>query len=180
MTRPAGGTRPGLSRLGRGLNDLDDMITTVLLMIVTVIAAVAVVMRYVFNEPLTWSDEVNRMMFVWMIFIASAALLKTEGHLGFEMFTWRSRWVRMANRLVIEVSGLAFAVGLIWYGWKFVDIGRLSSAPATGLSYVWVYVALPVCGVLYFLRTAWRIAAVLRAGDDPLPQHSDEHAEARA
>ncbi|WP_459980140.1 TRAP transporter small permease, partial [Paenibacillus sp. YK5] len=44
-----------------------------------------VVLRYVFNTGLTWSEELSRFLFIWMIFLGSILGLKDNEHLGVDM-----------------------------------------------------------------------------------------------
>ncbi|MBS1208653.1 MAG: Tripartite ATP-independent periplasmic transporter DctQ component, partial [Proteobacteria bacterium] len=46
-----------------------------------------VVLRYGFNSGITFSEEVSRFLFVWMVFLGSVLMLRDNGHLGVHTFT---------------------------------------------------------------------------------------------
>jgi len=152
------------------LNQLDDLIIEVLVAVMVVVMGLQVFFRYVLNDSLSWSEELTRFFFAWMVFIAAAAVLKTSGHMGLDMTAKLPRRIRLGVALAIEVVSGAFAFALAWYGSLLVEIGQLSEMPATGISLEWAYLSLPVGGALYFLRTLWRISLLARG--KPLPEGS--------
>ncbi|MBS1156514.1 MAG: C4-dicarboxylate transporter permease, partial [Proteobacteria bacterium] len=46
-----------------------------------------VVLRYGFNSGITFSEEVSRFLFVWMVFLGSVLMLRDNGHLGVHTLT---------------------------------------------------------------------------------------------
>ena len=46
---------------------------------------VQVVSRYVFDDPVSWSLEVCSITYVWIVFLASATILKPREHITFDM-----------------------------------------------------------------------------------------------
>jgi TRAP-type C4-dicarboxylate transport system permease small subunit len=126
-----------------------------------------VLMRYAFNNSLTWSEEVTRMLFVWVVFLGAAAILKRGSHMGLDMFGWLPQRWRLGIDMVNELVALAFASTLVWYGIEYARLGADQNTAATGVSLAWVYAALPVGGALYGLRTLVRIARLTRGQATP-------------
>ena len=54
------------------LTNLDAIITGVTLSICVVLVNANVIMRYFFNHPIHWAEEVVTSLFVWTVFIGSA------------------------------------------------------------------------------------------------------------
>ena len=60
--------------------------------------------RYVFGQPLTWSDEMATVLFVWLSMLGSVVALRREGHMRLTAFIrgmspeWRARPRRRARR----------------------------------------------------------------------------------
>ena len=42
-----------------------------------------VISRFVFDSPITWSEEISRLLLVWLSFIGAAAALKRDEHVRF-------------------------------------------------------------------------------------------------
>lgn len=46
-----------------------------------------VLLRYVFNSSIDWSDEVSRLLFVWCMFLAIPLGIREGAHVGIELLT---------------------------------------------------------------------------------------------
>ncbi|WP_353172375.1 TRAP transporter small permease [Paracandidimonas soli] len=92
-----------------------------------------VVLRYIFNSGITWSEEMSRYFFVFMIFFGSANAAIIGKHISVDMLIRRlasgSRRVVqvIANVLIIAVL-LMLAIG----SWELAEINRNSHGPVTG------------------------------------------------
>lgn len=52
-----------------------------LMFLMSIIIFVQVVMRYVFHSSLTWSEEMARYLFVWLVYFSVAYTAKKEAHI---------------------------------------------------------------------------------------------------
>ncbi|MBR0564743.1 TRAP transporter small permease [Azoarcus sp. L1K30] len=94
-----------------------------------------VVMRYAFNSGITVSEELARMMFVWMSFIGAIVALREHGHLGVD--TLLVRLPPLAKR-----AALALGHGLMLYVCWLISSGSYQqsminlhvTSPAVGMS----------------------------------------------
>ena len=50
-------------------------LTAALLSVVVVVTLLQIVLRYAFNAPLIWSEELARFLTVWMTFLGAAIIL---------------------------------------------------------------------------------------------------------
>jgi len=57
---------------------------------------IQVVSRYVFDDPVSWSLEICSITYVWIVFLASATILKPREHITFDMLyaTRSAKWKR--------------------------------------------------------------------------------------
>jgi TRAP-type C4-dicarboxylate transport system permease small subunit len=67
------------------LKNLDAIITSVTLLSCVVLVNANVIMRYFFNSPIRWSEEVVTSLFVWTVFIGSAYAYRNHSHLGVDV-----------------------------------------------------------------------------------------------
>ena len=67
------------------LTNLDAIITGVTLSICVVLVNANVIMRYFFNSPIHWAEEVVTSLFVWTVFIGSAYAYRKHSHLGVDI-----------------------------------------------------------------------------------------------
>jgi TRAP-type C4-dicarboxylate transport system permease small subunit len=51
----------------------------------TVLIFIQVIFRYVFNQPLAWTEELGRFLFIWMTFVAGVVAARRGQHIGVEL-----------------------------------------------------------------------------------------------
>ncbi|WP_157970153.1 TRAP transporter small permease [Pelagibacterium sediminicola] len=127
-----------------------------------------VIMRYVFQNSLVWSEELVRWLFIWTIWIGIAYAFRTGQHIRITAFTDRLPGA-MALRLerAIQVAMVVFFLWIAWLGVQQATspiVARQSSIvmhwPLTGakVSLTWLYMTLPFGSLLAALRLVQRLA----------------------
>ena len=71
------------------LNNLEDLVAAFFISITTILVVINIVLRYVFNSGLVWSEEVATGCFVWSVFIGAVAVFKHRGHVGVDIIVKR-------------------------------------------------------------------------------------------
>lgn len=59
------------------------------LLLIVAIIAVQVVMRYLWNRPIIWAEDVATFLFIWSVFLGAAVGLKDLRHIRIETFLGR-------------------------------------------------------------------------------------------
>jgi TRAP-type transport system small permease protein len=99
-----------------------------------------VVLRYVFNSGITWSEEMSRFLFVWMVFLGAIAALKDNMHLGVDIVV--KALPKTLQKIAFVISNL-LVLYVLWLlldgSWKMTVLNMNSSAPATGLPLSFLY-----------------------------------------
>ena len=130
----------------------------------------AVVMRYVFNAPPVWVDEVVGFLLVATVMLAAARTLRRGEHIAVDVLVDRLSpkarlWVRGWAALAVA----AVAIVLIVNGWETAQLARMLGLVTEGnLEWpTWLLMLLmPIGGVLLLLAAIeafWRAAAGLPA-----------------
>lgn len=57
----------------------------IILMVFTTIVVMQIVARYLLNSPLTWSEQVARYLFIWMIMLGTPVLFRMKAHIVFDL-----------------------------------------------------------------------------------------------
>lgn len=99
-----------------------------------------VVLRYAFHSGITWSEEMSRFLFIWMVFLGSIVALKDGSHLGMDLVV--TKLPDRVRRIVLIVGQLIilYILGLVLQGsWKMTMDSLESKAPATGLPLSFIY-----------------------------------------
>jgi TRAP-type C4-dicarboxylate transport system permease small subunit len=107
-----------------------------------------VVLRYGFNSGITFSEEVSRFLFVWMVFLGSVLMLRDNGHLGVHTVT---KLLPLAGKkvckLLSDVVTLACCVLLSVGGWQIIKLNMVNIAPISGIPIGVVYMACLFCSL---------------------------------
>jgi len=89
------------------LKNLDEYILVTILGISTSVIFLQVIMRYVFSNSLSWSEELARYLFVWQTWLATGYAVKRRRHLRITTLVDKTSG---RKRLLIEMIVLA-----IWF-----------------------------------------------------------------
>lgn len=121
-----------------------------------------VVLRYAFNSGITWSEEVSRFLFIWLIFLGAILALKDNEHLGVDSIV--KKLPLKGKKIVYVISNLLMIVTLVLVfdgSWKLTMMNVDQSAPATGMSYAYIYMIGMVMSVGMGLIIILRLFRVL-------------------
>ncbi len=153
-----------LLHVSRLLHEVTRVLAAVALAWLAIIVFVAVIFRYVFNAPLTWTDEMAVSLFVWVSFLGAAVAMRERRHSGVDNLI-----SKMSGSPLRVIQALAFvgiaAFLLIWTakGVEALPILAIQKTPSLQISVSWVYAGLPVGSVLMLIQL---VAAALGADTD--------------
>ena len=115
----------------------------------TIVVLLQVIYRYVLAEPLHWSEELARYLFVWISMIGAALSVQKRGHFGmdffFRMFPEKGR--RFLSYFIILCMGSVIIVMLV-QGIVLVQRTTAQMSPAMEISMGYAYACLPVGAAL--------------------------------
>ncbi|WMS44702.1 TRAP transporter small permease [Acuticoccus sp. MNP-M23] len=116
------------------------------------IVIVTVVMRYVFNDVISWSEEVPRYLLIWLGFLGAAAGVDAKDHVAFTLLLDSLRgWPGRILSTLIDLGIIAFGAVILIYGAELAE--RFGADTMTALPYtnIWFYAAAPISGALMIL-----------------------------
>ena len=127
-----------------------------------------VILRYVFDRPLVWSDELARYLFVWCAFLGWIVAARRRSHLAIGVFADRCEpRGRALFALAASAAALIFAAVLFAYGIQIaarnLDIGTVALFFSFGFVYAIVPVAALAVGV-YAIADAIVALKLFRTG----------------
>ncbi|MDR3254548.1 MAG: TRAP transporter small permease [Synergistaceae bacterium] len=145
------------------INNMEEYLCVWGTVFMTVVVFVQVIMRYVFANSLSWSEEFARFTFLWISWVGASYAVKEGSHFRVEMFVNNmKRDARRYFELFVLVAWFLFCFFLTWYGTKLViflvDTGQTSAAMQIPMS--WPYASVPVgCGLmcLRLIIEMWKV-----------------------
>jgi TRAP-type C4-dicarboxylate transport system permease small subunit len=124
-----------------------------------------VLTRYLLGGQARWSEELARVLMVWLALLGAALASREEKHLGLDILV--KQWTpEVQNWARLVVHGCVGAFGLLimaWGGGQLVA-QRFAAGqvlPALGISKAWFYLSIPVSGILIMLFSLELIAGVI-------------------
>ncbi len=118
----------------------------------TVLVFIQVVMRYIFSNSLSWSEELARFTFLWLSWIGASYAVKERSHFRVEMFADMIKGTaRRQFEYFILIVWFAFSFALAWLGTELViflfDTGQTSAAMDIPMTLP--YASVPIgCGLM--------------------------------
>lgn len=105
--------------------------------------------RYALDNPATWTEEVARVLLVWMAFLAAAAATRDESHLAVDLLIGRMP-ARLQHlfRFLMNILVAAIGVVLCWQGAVIVELSFPDHSTSLGFSRSFFYLPAVAGGAL--------------------------------
>lgn len=140
---------------------LEMSICIVLMSVLTVVLGIQVFFRYVMGASLSWSEELARYMFVWLVYLGIPYGCKVMRHIkidaGLYLFP---KAIRRHIVILGDVIFLCFAIAIVYYAWglemKQIKFGQLSPAMQIPM---WIPYGAPLVG--FFLTAIREIQTII-------------------
>lgn len=105
--------------------------------------------RYFLNQPLHWTEETARFLFIWVALLGSAVAFKDRTHFAITMFTERFPAPARKGLEVAVALGTTWLLGLmIREGLYVAELNHIQESPAIGVPMSVPYMAIPVGAAL--------------------------------
>jgi tripartite ATP-independent transporter DctM subunit len=147
--------RPGASRWSAGarldylLTRLTESLAALLVAFEVMILFAGVVSRYVFHNPLTWSDELASILFLWLAMLGAVIALRKSEHMRLTAVVSRvpAAWQRTLETVAALVI-VVFVLLIIEPAWRYGEQEWAIITPALSIHNSWRASALVVGMVL--------------------------------
>ncbi len=136
-------------------NHLEVTVCIILICAMTIVIFLQVVMRYCFNNSLSWSEELARYMFIWLIYLGISYGAKQMKHIKIDAaLNLFPSAVRPGIVILGEVLFAAFALYIAYTGFQLtiMQIQLTKFSAALHIPMAFVYAAPPVGFALTFIR----------------------------
>ena len=146
---------------------LEEAIMVVLLVCMVCIMGLQVVMRYVFNQSLSWSEELTQYMFVWTTFISVSYCVKKRISIKIEqIINALPQPGQTGLRLFRHALVFVFCIVMIPYAVTYVQQAVDSEATSAALGIPMYFIqSAPLVGFLLLtvrvIQAFWREANIM-------------------
>jgi len=151
------GTPPAASRWQRAA----DVLMGGCLAAMATVVFVNVVLRYGFGSGIAASEELSRLLFVWMVFIGATAAYPRGEHMAFTsllgLLRCRPR-LFAAMVVLVRLLVLAVCVMLAWGAWQQVVVGMDSRSVVLGYPTALLPLPALLCALALGAMVVWELA----------------------
>lgn len=139
-------------RIGSIYNYAEEILLVVCIITMVLVVFLQVIMRYVFNNSLSWSEELARMIFIWASWIGISFGQKRGEHIKIILLTDNLRGkAKLIVLFIADICTLAILIVLIIKGYEVMEKISMLGAKSPAL-YIpkWVpYASIPIsCGLM--------------------------------
>lgn len=170
-----------LERTGRALLRTLELIIVICLAVMGILVFGNVILRYVFNSGIAISEELSRLLFVWLIFLGAVIASAQRLHIGFDSLVQSAPHpIRKALALFTGALILIGCFIFIKGGWEQMVINLGNTYPVMGITYAWLYGVAVVFGVLMLFPVCNNLWRVLTNHEEALTQDIADRIEDKA
>lgn len=127
---------------------MDRFINGILALIMggmTALVFVSVVLRYILNSPVTWSEELASLLFAWLTFVGAYVGFRTHSHIRIDTMTMLlPAGLRSGIRRIVDAGVLMILGIFIWQGFSLATTTWSLEFPAMEISRGYLYLSLPL------------------------------------
>ena len=144
-------------------------VLVVLLVILVSVVFVNILLRYV-GRSIRWSDEVARLLFVWVSFLGMFAAYNASAHPAFDQIVTMVRAKSAGGgRIMVLATHLlvcVFVVIVLYGGIIYIRHAAIQTTAILRVSVGWMYAAAPVSMALILMEAVRKILLLFEGAED--------------
>lgn len=147
-----------LDKVCAAVNLAAEILVGVLVAAMTLDAFLQVVFRYGVEASLSWSEELARYLFVWVIFVGASVAVRRNQHIAMTaLISALPVRPRRAFALAAITAFALFFTILAWVSLPLIDNARFTLSSELEIPIAWVYAAAPIGAILSVLHLFNRV-----------------------
>ncbi|MDN4493024.1 TRAP transporter small permease [Ureibacillus aquaedulcis] len=148
-------------------NWLDKILSTICVVLfgaLVLLVTWQVFTRFILNNPSTFSEELAKYCFVWLVLFGAAFVFGENGHMRIEFIQDAlPKKFKMAVQIFIELSIIAFsALVLLSGGLAITKLAWAQMSAALHIPVGYLYSVMPICGVIVIFYCIYNIYFILK------------------
>ncbi|WP_405098456.1 TRAP transporter small permease [Oceanobacillus sp. FSL H7-0719] len=136
-----------LKQIKRILDQLLLISALTLLAVMIIIIIYQVFSRQIFSTTPSWSEEVSRLLFIWVSFLGIAYGFKEKLHIALGLIVGKfPSKVQDFFDYLAKILVIFLGIIMLYFGTSFTILMSDNLMPGTGLSSSWQYAVIPITG----------------------------------
>lgn len=139
----------------------------VLMSFLLLLTFVNVVGRYVFHSSIFFSEELARFIFVWIVFLGAAIIIKDKGHVAvtFMLDSLHGKITKKVLETVIGICGIVFISIVFCGGLQLACSMNIYSSAALGIPMGYVYWVIPIGSGIMMIHQLKNFVSIFKTQD---------------
>ena len=166
-----------IAKFNRFLSRVLDWSIGIIMGAIVTVLFIGVILRYLFNAPLFWSEEVTVLGLIWLTFLGGAILVRQDKNVSITLVTDMcpgrvNKWIKVFSDVLVI---LILAV-MIYQSWKLTGRRAFATTPALRMKESWFAWAM-VCGFCMMLYYQVQHLAAGLKNTPPFPETRERDEE---
>lgn len=135
---------------------IESYVCFILLALITVVMAMEIIARYIFNDSFRFASELSRYLFIWFVFISASYAIVKNTHIRIEGFI--KLWPKKLHpylKLLGNILWFLFSLFIAYIGFRYSinmlqNTANVSSAMKIPMGFI--YLSIPIGYALMVIR----------------------------
>lgn len=143
-----------IDRFSRGVDTLCRKALVVLAASIVLVIGAQVFFRYALNNSLFWSEELGRVLLIWLSFTGACVAFRAQAHIGVDIVYKRfSPPIKKAARLLMLTGCAVFFSTMLYWGTEFASMIATQTTASLGIGKHIPFAIIPISGAIMLLHT---------------------------
>ncbi|MDW7675228.1 MAG: TRAP transporter small permease [Bacillota bacterium] len=122
--------------------------------------------RFILKQPLSWSEELARYLFIILVFIGLSVATKTRGHFGVEfLFDKLNATGQKIARVISDLLIIVFIGVIFERSFILINSAMYQKSAAMGLTVGYIYYTIPVFAAFAIIHVVTNIVEEVTGGN---------------
>ena len=137
-----------------------DWLAVALMFMIFFLGLAQVIWRWVLNNPITWSEELIQLSYVWVCYLGWAIATRKDSHIRITtLMNILPKGAQKYLQIFCNILVILFSVLMVRYGWDLIGVGLKRTAVSMAwLNYATVYVMGPLMNLVII---CYQIAGII-------------------
>ena len=161
-----------MKKLIKALNKTEEVVLVAMFALMVAIIFIQVIMRYVFQNSLYWSEELGKFLFIWISWLGISIGEKRGEHIKITLIVDKfSNKAQYIANIISEIIVIAICAVTVYYGITMVILQTTTNYAGIKISVAWVYLAVVVGCAIMILRCIGMIVLSVKGMKSGQPLH---------
>ncbi|OUN00186.1 MAG: hypothetical protein BAA02_05460 [Paenibacillaceae bacterium ZCTH02-B3] len=131
---------------------IQSLTAVAMLVVIITVVSVNILLRYAFNNPISWTEELALFLFVWIVFLGASVASARKRHVLVDLLLNRLPLkVRHVLQALISIMIIVFLLYVIFGGLKVLEVTMGQYSTALGIEKNWYYLPVVLSSVYMIL-----------------------------